>query len=680
MAHMKHIFLIVFLFICSLPCFCQEKNEWVTQGDAAFKNEDYKGAIAYYLKVITKEVTTDITRAYEIRPSTRISKIKKPEEEEENSKTKKKQSNLKQSVQQQQYIIHQLADAYRLNHDYKNAEIWFKKSIESKPLQYPYDHFWYGDALLKNGQISDARSEFELIVKMGERKNPVLFQQAKIKIKGCSMAENPANTKNDIKIIDLDSLFNGGSTSFSCNYYGDVNTIQFTNAAKDKSDCDMYTITKSETGWNHPIKFDNSINSDEHEAAGCLSPDKNLYYFTRWSKSSNECAIYISKMRNQQWLVAEKLSESVNMPGFKSMHPSLSKDGTILYFSSNRPGGYGKMDLWYIRIDEKGKTEGRAINMGAAFNTTEDEISPFFHAPTYTLYFSSNGLQGFGGLDVFKSYFNEDSLLWSTPRNMGIPVNSNKDDAYFIMEPSQRSGFFSSDRKECETCVGAACYKLYAFEKKTSTFRLHGYVYNAETNRSISDALVTFKDIRGESEPFQLWTDSLGEFSLPLQEGQELYVKAQKNGFFGDANTISTVQLTESQELSKDFFLSSIPQGDIIIPGIEYENNKATLKPASISVLNELAEFLTLNNNLKVEISSHTDERGNDAYNLKLSIDRANACVKYLVSKGIASDRLIANGYGETQPLVSNAQTEAEHQRNRRTVLRTLSETKINNK
>ncbi len=677
MTSTKPVVLIVFLFVGILHCLGQKKNDWLIQAEDAFKKEDYSAAITYYLKVVTKAVTTDVTRPYEIRPSGRVEKTEE-DDDDGDSKALKNELKSKQLTQSPQYIIHKLADAYRLNHDYKNAEIWFKKSVETKPLQYPYDHFWYGDALLKNGKTAAALTEFELTVKMGERKNPTLFQQAKTKISGCKMANAPANTKKDITILDLDSLFNRGSTSFSSNYYGDSRTIQFTNAAKDKSDCDVYTITKTETGWNKPTKLNNSINTNEHEAAGCLSPDKGTNYFTRWSTSGTECAIYSSKMRNEEWLTAEKLTSNVNVPGFKSMHPTLSKNGSVLYFSSNRPGGSGKMDLWYIRMNENGKPEGKATNMGALINTSEDEVSPFFHAPTFTLYYSSDGLPGFGGLDIFKSAFNADSLLWSKPVNVGLPVNSNKDDAYFIMDPYQRSGFFSSDRKECEACIGSACYKLYSFEKEVNVFRLRGNVYNAETNQTLPNVLITVNDITGDAKPVQFLTDSLGEFSLPILNGQELYVKAQKNGFFGDANTLSTVQLTESQELSENFFLSSIPLGDIIIPGIGYENNKSTLKTASKKVLNELAEFLSLNNNLKVEISAHTDERGNAAYNLRLSTERANACVKYLISKGIARERLIANGYGETQPLILNARTEEDHQTNRRTVLRTLSEAPIN--
>ncbi|HSH67607.1 MAG TPA: hypothetical protein VLB84_17835, partial [Bacteroidia bacterium] len=351
---MKHL-VIFFFFFPFFPCFSQEQNEWIELGDVSFKNEDYQNAITYYLKVISKEVTSDISRPYELTPYLKVQK--KTEQTPVKGSRQKPAPKLNQPIQIQQYVIHQLAECYRLNHDYVNAEIWYKKSISSKPPSfYTYDHYWHGDALVKNKSYKAAVAEFDFVVKLGERKNPTLFQQAKVKQEGLKLVNDSASYRKEITITLLDSVFNKGSASFSANYFGDSHIIQFTNASNDifsddlkkqsqQYDCDIYTITKTETGWDRLIKMENNINTDDHEAAGCLSADKNTYYFTRWSASKNECAIYVSKMRNQQWLIAEKLPENVNLAGFKSMHPFLSKDGSILYFSSNRPGGYGKMDL-----------------------------------------------------------------------------------------------------------------------------------------------------------------------------------------------------------------------------------------------------------------------------------------------------------------------------------------------
>jgi OmpA-OmpF porin, OOP family len=686
----KRCFAFLFLVAFSLAGFSQSKREWMAYGDVAFKTEDYKSAISCYLKALDKNTSADIVYPYASRPY--IPPVKKKKGSD--TLAVKDSMKLVSSVSpMEQYVTHQIADSYRLNHDYKNAEIWFKKSVENKPDNYPFERFWYGDALMKNRKYPAALIEFDAVITDAEKKDSTYFQLAKIKTAGCYLATDTNNIKQGIIVSELDTTFNAGTSSFAINYYGDQNTLQFTTGrngntiADPKKDlekakyiADIYTIKKTENGWKDLKKVDGPADTDTHEGAGFLTLDRSNYYFTRWSTTDkNECAIYLSKLYDDKWVAAEKLNDDVNLAGYKTMQPALSPDGSILYFSSNRPGGYGKMDLWYININEEGKPSGKPINMGPMFNTAEDEVTPFFHYYTSTLYFSSNGLAGYGGLDVFKSSFNSDSL-WSSPVNMGSPVNSSKDDAYFVLERSQRHGYLTSDRKDCAECDGGTCYKVYSVDKEPNVYDLSGTVYNSENNQVIANALITFKDIRGDKEPFYLITDSMGHYQLPLEEGWELYIKTQKNKFFGDAGNLSTQGLTESQHFSKDFFLSPIPAGDIVIPGIEYDYDKATLRPASKKILDDLVDFLNLNNNLSVEISSHTDARGSDVYNMKLSQERAKSVVDYLIEKGIKAERLIGQGYGETKLLVPDAQTEEEHQKNRRTAFRPIKEGAIKEK
>jgi OmpA-OmpF porin, OOP family len=676
----KHITVLLFLFFITASSFAQSRREWIEYADAAFKNEDYKTALSFYLKAIDKGTSVDLTRPYEVKP------YSPPPKKNKDSVAVKDSTVVKlTSDPQEQYVIHQIADCYRLNHDYANAEIWFKTSVENKPDAYPYERYYYGDALMKNQRYPGAAFNLEQVMTDSEKKDSIMFRQSKLKIAGCYLATDTANIKAGVKVTLLDSIFNAGTASFAVNYYGDANTVQFTTAREGntvldpkKQDakfiCDIYTVTKTPTGWNDIKKVSGPVDTDTHEGAGFLTLDRSNYYFTRWSTiNKNECSLYLSKLMNDKWLNSEKLNDNINLVGYKTMQPSLSPDGSILYFSSNRPGGYGKMDLWYANLDDDGKPTGPPINMGPLFNTSEDEVTPFFHYYTSTLYFSSNGHPGFGGLDIFKSAYNSDSL-WSNPKNLGTPFNSSKDDAYFVLERSQQHGFLTSDRNDCKDCKDGACYRIYSIDKDPLVYDLRGTAYNAETNEVIANALITFKDIRGDKDPFYLITDADGNYSTPLDEGMELYVKAQKNKYFGDAGNVSTLGLTESAHLVKDFFLSLIPQGDIVIPGIEYDLDKATLRPASQKILDDLADFLNLNNNLSVEINSHTDERGSDTYNMRLSQERAKSCVDYLISKGISPERLLAQGYGETKLLILKAKTEEEHQKNRRTAFRPIKE------
>lgn len=682
---MKRVVVILFVLACNIQLFSQTKREFLEYADAAFKNGDYITAINFYQRVIDKSTAADFTRPYEVKPF--MAPAKKNTDSKDTAKTKKVVADPREV-----YVTHQIAESYRLNRDYVNAEIWFKKSVELDSEQYPLEKYWYGDALMKNEKYGAANIQLDEVMTLAENKDSVIFNLAKLKIAGCYLAIDTANIRKGVVISELDSMFNAGTATFAVSYYGDNNTVQFTSARETstisdpkkqqaKFICDIYTLHKgADDKWGNLKKIEGPVDTDTHEGAGFLTLDKSSFYFTRWSTTNkNECGIYLCKQMNDKWLAAEKLNDNVNLAGYKTMHPTLSPDGSILYFSSNRPGGFGKMDLWYVNLDDDGRPIGNPINMGKLFNTPEDEVTPFFHYYTSTLYFSSDGHPGYGGLDVFKSSFNSDSL-WSKPKNMGAPINTSKDDVYFILDRSQQNGFVASDRKNCADCNAGACLKVYQIGKDPNVFDIRGTVYNAETNEIIPNALITFKDIRGDREDVYLITDAEGKYFSPLEENWDLFIKAQKNKYFGDGGNVSTVGLTESKHFIKDFFLSPIPQGDIVIPGIEYDYDKATLRPASKKILDDLYDFLVLNNNLSVEISSHTDERGSDAYNMKLSQERAKSVVDYLIEKGIPKERLVAQGYGETKLLIPKAQTEEEHQKNRRTAFRPIKEGVIQDK
>jgi OOP family OmpA-OmpF porin len=685
---MKRIAALLILFVSSAATFAQTQKEWLNYADAAFNNGDYKNAVTYYLKVIARSTPSDATKPYEVKPYTPPPKKKNtvtpiPVAIKQDSSL----ANVKDSViavptitnTRQQYVVHQIAECYRLSRDYDKAEKWYQQSLKGNPSEYPFESYWYGDALMKNKKYPAANLQFDVTVTAAEKRDSSIYRLAKLKMAGCALALDPNSVQKGVTVTECDTAFNTGIASFSVNYYGDENTVQFGSARegntvpdpkkqKAKYTSDIYMLNKTESGWKGSKKIDGPINTNQNEAAGILASDKSRFFFTRWSTVNlNEIAIYFSRLFNGEWLIAQKMNDKINLDGFKSKDPCLVPDGSIIYFSSNRPGGYGKMDLWYESIDEDGRTYGEPVNMGPLFNTGENEVSPFFHQATSTLYFSSDGHPGFGGLDVLKSSFNSSDSIWSLPKNLGQPINSSNDDSYFILDESQQHGFVTSDRKVCAECNGGACYKVYSVEKEANVYDVSGSVYNSETNELLKNATITFKDIRSDWEPFVITTDSSGKYFYLLKEGVELYMKAQKNNFLGDAGTVITKGLTESKHFEKDFFLSPISTEGVTFPNVEFDDEMVVLRPASKKVLDNLADFLKLNNTYTVHIDSHADadERGLDKYNMQISEDRSKSCVDYLVSKGIARQRLLAKGYGNTQPAVAKAKSAAEHQKNR---------------
>lgn len=694
---MRRLTAFFILTIIGISGFAQSKKESMELGNASYENRQYSSAIYYYLKVLGSNTlnTGEITYPYEIKSVA----IKAKDVES----TSKKDSSKTTEDSEESYVINILADCYRLNKNFKKAEIWYAKSLNNKNSNFPYVRFWYADALMKNEKYGDALNQLETFITEFTNTEDPYFVRAQQYIVSCNKAIDAGEPRKDIAVYELDSTFNSGVSNFAINFHGNEKTLVFSSAREGNTSSeeidypanyasDLYLVDKENNGFGVPTKFGPPLNSGNNEGCGSMSLDRQTFYFTRWSPfAPNECAIYVSKYFNNQWMQPLKLNNNVNVEGYQSMHPFLSLDGTLLFFSSNRPDGYGGYDIWYCTVDDFGNV-GPAKNAGNIVNTAGDEVTPFYQYIGKTLYFSSDGHETMGGLDVMRSTFNDYDSVWTNAENLGEPINSSKDETFYIISEDQSFGFLTSNKAECASCIDEEykdlttgyCNKVYTFTKNPMKFAINGTVYNAETNDIIPNALVTFKDIKGVRDPIFLTTDENGYYEKELGYNEEWFIKAQKKGFFGDAASVSTVGLAESKTFIQDFFLSPIPEGEIAIEGIEYDFDKATLRPKSKEVLDNLIEFLKLNDNIIVEIASHTDSRGNDKYNLKLSQERAKSVVNYLIANGIATERMIAKGYGETKPLEDCSKYPecgdtrndecACHQKNRRTAFTTISE------
>lgn len=682
---MRHLLLAIIL-LTSLSFLGQSKRVWLKFGDDAFKKKDYPTAIANYLKILDDTtVLSELVLPYEVQLVNLKSKDFKADTTKKAVKTKPKK------ISKLDYLNHQLAHSFRLSYDYNNAADYFKKVVSNH--SYPTDAYYYALSLMHIKNYKSAMQNLEAL--MNNTTNDSLKKAIQKNISSCYFALDTNSYKQQIIVKKMDTVvFNTGTANFAPMYYGSPSKLLFTSARKggvvldpEKQDskylCDLYYTELKDTGWMKPVNFGRPVNTGLHEGSSVVSSDE-IMFFTRWSDANkNEAFIYMAKMKDGLFFEAYKLSETVNITGYKSMQPYVSFDGTKLFFSSNKPGGKGGFDLYMCNIDENGLT-GEAKNLGDLINTTGDEVTPFFHTISSTLFFSSNGHTGIGGLDVYKSSLNIDDSLYSMPKNLARPINSSKDDAYFILDRLQSKGYFASDR---EYCAGGNCYDIYEFENEPITFDISGYVFDSNTNEPIPSSLVTIKDVHNDVEPLYVVTDDKGYYFTPLRENMEYFLKAQKKSYFADAGSAATKGLTETTHLEKDFFLNKIPDNDIVIEGIEYDFDKTTLRPKSLEILDKIYDLLVLNDNLSIEINSHTDTRGSDKYNLKLSQGRAQSCVDYMISKGIAKTRLRSTGYGETKPIISDEEIakmvpkseefEAAHQKNRRTAFRVIGESDL---
>lgn len=682
---MRKLFLALIILV-TVPSFGQSKRVWLKFGDDAFLKKDYPTAIAYYTKVLDDTtIMNEMVLPYEVQ----LVNLKTKEFKQDT--TTKNPSGIKKEISKSDYLNHQLATAYRLNYDYKNALKYYK--IVTDNGSYPEDQYYYGMAMMHLKNYDQAMNVFEKLFETA--KNDSLKKLVQKSLSSCYFALDTNSNKRLIKVTKMDTLvINAGTSNFAPMYWNSSSKLLFTSARKggvildpEKQDsrylCDLYYTELKDTGWMKPVNFGRPVNTGLHEGSSVISSDE-IMFFTRWSDANrNESFIYMAKMKDGLFYEAYKLSETVNKSGYKAMQPYVSFDGTKLFFSSNKPGGEGGFDLYMCNIDENGFT-GEAKNLGPVVNTVKDEVTPFYHTISNTLFFSSNGHVGIGGLDVFKSSLNTDDSIYMAPKNLGTPINSSKDDAYLILDRIQTKGYFASDR---EDCPGGHCYDIYEFENEPITFDLSGTVTDYDTYEPIPSALVTIKDVQNDEEPMYLITDDKGFYSTPLKENKQYFLKAQKKGYQASAASVTTKGLTETTHIVQDFTLSLIPSEDVVIEGIEYDLNKATLRPKSMQILDKIYDYLILNDNFSIEINAHTDTRGSDKLNLKLSQARAQSCVDYLISKGIAKERLIPTGYGETKPLISDAKIatmvpkseefEAAHQKNRRTAFRVMQESTL---
>lgn len=642
---MKKTILFI-LLIFPLIGYSQSRKVSMSHADTYFEAEDYHNALLNYQKALSDSSgLSSMIFPYEIQVSKQ--KLKNKEVEIDSSKT----------VPVKDYLEHQIAMCYLKTYDYKKAVEHFAKS--NTYTSYPEDVYHYAVSQMNVNEHEAAISTFEKYIQ-SDSYSDSLLRSAQLLITGCYYALDEDNIKTEVLVNLADSTtFNKGSSSFAPMYFGSEDRILFTSARaggvildpeKQNSEflCDLYwTETTGDNKWSEATNFGRPLNTAQHDASGSFSP-RNIIYYTRWNdENRKDQNIYLARMVDFKFYESFKLPESVNVPGYKSINPFVSMDGLTLYFSSNRPGGQGGLDLWKIALDELGNVTGEAVNLGRPINSELDEVSPFFHEVSSTLFFSSNGHNSIGGLDIFKSQYNRQNKAFEEPINLGMPINSSKDDSYIIWDKLLRKGFFASDREDCEA---GHCYNIYEVTNEPIRIELEGYVYNSETNEIIPDAELIFKDIEFVFKPFTLKTDKNGYYKTDLNQNQEIFIKAQKPSFFADAASVNTKPITESTLLQQDFHLRPIPTDEIEIDGIEYDFNSANLRPESEEKLDVLYEFLVLNDNLIVEINSNTDFRGSDQYNQKLSDRRAKSCVDYLIKKGISKDRLKAVGYGESVP------------------------------
>lgn len=538
-----------------------------------------------------------------------------------------------------------LADCYRQTGNTVKSENLYSQVVRL-PEALPIHQFYLAEAMMANGKYEQAKKPLDEYLKVS--RNDFRAQQMRISCDSIAMFYA------DTTLFEIKELpFNKpGTNNFSPAFYrsgivfvsdrGKPGRSSNTSAYTGREYFDLFYAKKTEKGnWLEPELLRGSINGPFNEGPAVFSSDFNTVFFTRNDyhgstvnrnrKNYNNLKIYKGNFVGGEWNITSDLP--FNNPEYSTAHPALSSNGLTIYFASDMPWGFGGMDIYASRFTNGNWSVAR--NLGSQINTNGNELFPFIQNDT-VLYFASDGHLGMGGLDVFQSVLNDEK--WSKPENLGYPVNSSRDDFGFIIDASNSSGYFSSNRFNNTD-------KIFHFVRKQPVVTL--------TVRITNDIKPQNATLTIRTENKDTTVDFNGDdYSLVAQLNQKYILKITAPGFYSVIDTVSTQGISKSLNLVRQFKLKEVKTGEMFRTySIRFEKGSSLFKGNSSMAVDSIAAWLKMNPSIEVEIQVHTDARGNDKENLLLSQKRAEYITDYLALKGIHPRRLSAKGMGETRIL-----------------------------
>lgn len=540
-------------------------------------------------------------------------------------------------------ILYKIADSHRKINEPRKAELWYRNAIR-RGYEEPVVHYYFAQVLKRNEKYEEAIEQFNLYLKVKPDDERALDG-----LKSCEMAQEWKNNPNGY-IIETAHFFNGRSADYSPTYAReDYGMILFTSTREEATGdmihgatgekfSDIFFSKKDRQGrWSIPASIEGEINTEHAEGTPSIDGSYNNMYFTRCEFNRNKkkgCQIYVSKRDNELWGTPELVPISDD-DTLVVAHPAISKDGNTLFFVSNMPGGQGGMDIWYVK--KAGGEWAAPLNAGSKINSPGDEVFPYLHADG-TLYFSSDGQMGMGGLDVFKA--EQQDKGWKV-QNMGYPFNSNQDDFGVVFEDQAERGFLSSSRG-----IRNSGDDLFAFVLPPVRFNVIGAIIN-DKEEPVGEVEVRL--LGSDGSTMESMSDEDGQFRFMLKPGTDYVITTIAEGYLRGRGNVSTRGKEQAEDFDVEIVMASIDD-PIELPNIFYDFGKWTLRDESKASLDGLVETLNENPEIVIELMAHTDARGSAKANMELSQKRAQSVVDYLIENGIHADRLVPKGYGESQP------------------------------
>ena len=602
--------------------------------------------------------------------------------------------------------------SFNLNPQSNNAVKYLEKALLLNDPKLPEDlTYFLGWACQFQLKWDDAIKYYQMqltILNKDVKDNAAAIEDANKKISECKIGKKEVANPQRVFVYNLGTNINTSYPEYSAFISADESMMVLTARREnstggklDEGDSwpfeDLYQSFKVNGKWSPAQNFGPLVNSVEHDATAGLSSDGTTMFIFKY-KEKDGGDIYTSNLVGNTWSKPEHLNKNINSKWHESS-VSLSYDSKRLYFISDRDGNMGGGDMYYSDKDVKGEW-GPAMNVGPELNTKYGEEGVFIHPDGKTIYFSSKGHGTMGGYDIFKSTI--ENGKWGVPVNLGYPINGPDDDVFFVISGSGNHGYFASSKQggygdkdiykitflgpEKPPVVMNEDNLLASVAAPVSEFKaekivtngpkmtiLKGVISDAKTynlleatieliDNTLNDVIATFKS-----------NSTTGKYLVSLPSGKNYGIAVKKDGYLFLSENFDLKASEEFQEVEKNIALKQIEVGQsIVLKNIFFDFDKATIRPESANELDRLIKLLTENPTLKIELGSHTDSKGSDDYNQKLSQSRSQSVVTYLIGKGIATDRLVAKGYGETVPVATN-DTDAGRQENRRTEFKILS-------
>jgi outer membrane protein OmpA-like peptidoglycan-associated protein/Tol biopolymer transport system component len=474
----------------------------------------------------------------------------------------------------------------------------------------------------------------------------------------------------DFNPINLGDSINSNRSEYYPSFTIDDSLLVFTRRMQGIRE-DFYQSRLEHNGSYTTAKpVDGALNEEPAKGGINMSPDGDWMFFAGnfVGGGFGDFDIYQCQATPQGWSTPYNLDRAINTEFWESS-PSISPDKQTLYFSSNRPGGYGGKDIYFSKRRPNGSW-GLAENIGPEINTSADDLAPFIHADNQTLYFTSGGHPGYGGSDLYVTHA-EPGGNWGKPENMGFPINTIDDDGSLIVSANGSTAYFSSFRSDSRGQLDLYRFELPTYARARKTQWVKGKVYDKTSGKSLPSA-VEIADLTTGQVVNKIITNETGSYLITLPVGKNYSFTVSRKGYLFFSERFTLEKAGNDSSFTKDIALEPIlVNASLELKNIEFKTGLATLETASFVELDKLVELLKENEGLKVEIGGHTDNVGTVSDNQKLSEARAKSVVQYLVNKGIESKRLTAKGYGSGKPIADNA-TELGRTRNRRTEIKVL--------